>query len=129
MSGSALLDTNVVIRIFNADPQTEEWLLSYHEVYLSSVVIGELLYGAMKSSHRDANLQRIAELADSLPVLPVNLETSHHYGDIKDRLRRNGRMAPENDIWVAATAAQYGLTVVTFDHHFEHMDGLSIDLR
>jgi predicted nucleic acid-binding protein len=33
---------------------------------------------------------------------------------------------PENDIWIAATAKQHGLTVASRDSHFDYIDGLSI---
>ena len=33
-------------------------------------------------------------------------------------LRSRSRPLPTNDIWIAATAARAGATVVTFDEHF-----------
>lgn len=33
---------------------------------------------------------------------------------------------PDNDIWIAATAMQYGLSLATRDKHFREIDGLSL---
>ncbi|HEV8045487.1 MAG TPA: PIN domain-containing protein [Rubrobacter sp.] len=42
-------------------------------------------------------------------------------------MRRIGRPIPENDIWIAATALQHGLVLVTRDSHFEHVEGLRVE--
>jgi tRNA(fMet)-specific endonuclease VapC len=47
--------------------------------------------------------------------------TAQYYGKIKDGLRLKGRPIPENDIWVAAAAMQYGLPVATRDAHFDEV--------
>jgi tRNA(fMet)-specific endonuclease VapC len=53
--------------------------------------------------------------------------TAQYYGKIKDGLRLKGRPIPENDIWVAAAAMQYGLPVATRDAHFNEVDGLLVE--
>jgi tRNA(fMet)-specific endonuclease VapC len=34
---------------------------------------------------------------------------------------------PENDIWIAATAIQFGLTLISRDNHFVFVDNLSVE--
>ena len=46
------------------------------------------------------------------------------YALIANSLRRKGRMIPQNDIWVAATAFETGSRVLSYDHHFDEIDGL-----
>jgi tRNA(fMet)-specific endonuclease VapC len=45
-----------------------------------------------------------------------------------EKLRINygskGRSLPENDIWIAALALQYNLTLVTRDAHFQEIKNL-----
>ena len=60
-----------------------------------------------------------------LGYLPCDFDTARLYGRIKAELRRKGKPIPENDIWIAAAAIQYGLTLVTRDRHFDFIDGLS----
>ena len=34
---------------------------------------------------------------------------------------------PANDLWIAATGIQYGLTLAAHDAHFDWIDGLSVE--
>jgi tRNA(fMet)-specific endonuclease VapC len=36
-------------------------------------------------------------------------------------------LIPENDIWIAASAVQYGLTLATRDRHFEEVERLQTE--
>ena len=38
-----------------------------------------------------------------------------------------GRPIPENDIWIAAIALQYDLTLITRDTHFGEVDNLKVE--
>ena len=49
------------------------------------------------------------------------------YRRIKAELRVKGKMIPDNDIWIAATAFQYDLILATRDGHFQHINGLRIE--
>lgn len=127
MSGSYLLDTNIVIGLFAADPNTVDNFRSADEVYTSSIVVGELNYGARKSSRIQENLARVNDFAQSVTVLGCNTETAWHYGNIKNQVRLKGKPIPENDIWIAAICAQYDLILVSRDAHFNEVDGLHIE--
>lgn len=128
MNGRYLLDTNIVIAVFSADTGVLERLGQASEVFLPIVVFGELYYGARKSTHIDANISRIDELAGSSALLGCDIETSRQYGQIKNDLRAKGRPIPENDIWIAAAAQQHGLTLVSRDTHFDEVDALSLEV-
>lgn len=43
------------------------------------------------------------------------------HGEIERALRRAGKPIPTNDIWIAASAMQHGLVVLTTDEHFDHI--------
>jgi tRNA(fMet)-specific endonuclease VapC len=126
MNGRFLLDTNVIIAFFTGDAIVRSGLDEAEEVFLPSVAIGELYYGARKSGQPDANLTRIDNLVLMNVVLGCDSDTARHYGDIKNVLRIKGRPLPENDIWIAALARQYDLTLVTRDAHFKQIDGLAV---
>lgn len=38
-----------------------------------------------------------------------------------------GRMIPENDIWIAASALRHGFTLATRDRHFDEVEALEIE--
>jgi tRNA(fMet)-specific endonuclease VapC len=126
MSGKCLLDTNIVIALFANENTIKDKLAKADEVFASSVVIGELFYGAHKSSRAKENLARISEFAADSVVLGCDTETAHYYGEIKNALRLKGRPVPENDIWIAAIAMQHGLTLITRDMHFNEIENLKI---
>jgi len=51
-------------------------------------------------------------------VLAVDAQATRHYAAIVAELRRAATPLPTNDIWIAATAARHGGTVLTYDEHF-----------
>jgi tRNA(fMet)-specific endonuclease VapC len=57
----------------------------------------------------------------AVEVLQVDSETSRHYAEIVAELRTAGTPLPTNDIWIAASAARNGTTVLTCDDHFERI--------
>lgn len=46
---------------------------------------------------------------------------------LRDCLRRQGTPVPINDIWIAATAAQHGLRLLTLDRHFRQVPQVMVD--
>jgi tRNA(fMet)-specific endonuclease VapC len=124
MSGRYLLDTNIVIALFANDVGVVEQMRGADEVFIPSVVIGELYYGARRSGRVEANTERVDEFATESVVLSCDVETAKWYGQIKDELRQRGRPIPENDIWVAALALQHDLTLVSRDEHFCQVQSL-----
>ncbi len=128
MSGRFLLDSNIVIAIFAGEAAVLARLDSAEEVYMPAIALGELCYGARKSSRIEANVARIDEFAAASAVLGCDAATAREYGRIKNDLRAKGRPIPENDIWIAAVAAQYGLTVVSRDDHFVEVAGLRTEV-
>ena len=125
MSGRYLLDTNVVIALFAGEPAVRENAGRAEEVFVSSVAIGELCFGARKSGRARENLARIEEFATGNVVLGCDTETAFRYGEIKNALRVKGHPLPENDIWMAAVALQHDLTLITRDAHFNEIEGLT----
>jgi tRNA(fMet)-specific endonuclease VapC len=126
-TGRFLLDTNIVIALFTGEAAVEQRLIQSDEVFVPSIVVGELYYGARKSTRVIENLERIDEFVASSTVLPCDTATAQQYGDIKNKLRAKGRPIPENDIWIAAIAMQYQLTLVARDGHFHEVDGLRVE--
>jgi tRNA(fMet)-specific endonuclease VapC len=125
MSGRYLLDTNVVIALFDDDPVVLTELAKAQEVFTASIVLGELYYGALHSTHVAANTARVTTFASKNVVLVCDEMTAHQYSQVKVQLRNKGKPIPENDIWIAALALQYQLTLATRDGHFDDVNGLS----
>jgi len=126
-NGSYLLDTNIIIGLFNRDEAIQEKMQNTDRVFLASSAIGELYYGAQKSEKPIENIRRIDRLTQRFPIYSCNLETARWYGIIKNQLQRKGRPIPNNDIWIAAIAMQHGLILVTRDSHFDEVEVLQTE--
>jgi tRNA(fMet)-specific endonuclease VapC len=98
MNGRYLLDTNIVIALFANEQNVINNIRISQEVFIPSIVIGELYFGAYRSSRADANIKRIEEFASYARVLNCDAKTAKEYGHIKDGLRQAGHPIPENDI-------------------------------
>jgi tRNA(fMet)-specific endonuclease VapC len=125
MSGRYLLDTNIVIALWANDATVRQQLAGADEVFVSIIVLGELYYGARKSAWSATNIARIDDFTARSSILVCDLTTAQRYGESKNALRAKGRPIPENDLWLAAVALQYSLTLATRDDHFRQIDGLS----
>jgi len=125
-----LLDTNICIYIRQRRPQ--EVLRRFHrlrpgEAALSVITYGELLYGAAKSAHRAAALERLRQLVRLLPALALPEGAGETYGSIRTELESKGEMIGNNDLWIAAHALAAELTLVTNnEREFRRVRGLRV---
>ena len=128
MSGRFLLDTNIVIALLEGEAAVQDQLARADEVFVSSVALGELYFGAGKSGRPQTNLARVDQFASDNVVLGCDTDTARRYGEVKNALRLKGTPIPENDIWIAAAAFQHGLKLITRDRHFNEVDGLTVEV-
>ena len=100
------------------------------EIYLSAIVLGELLGGFVRGSRRLKNERQLAEFMESPRVafIDVDDDTAARYAVIYDALRTAGTPVPTNDIWIAASAMQYGLRLLTLDAHFRRVPQVLTDV-
>jgi len=59
-------------------------------------------------------------------LLTCDLLVAREYGRLKSELKAQGTPLPENDMWIAAIALRYGLTVTSRDRHFREIGGLAV---
>lgn len=92
-------------------------------VGVPAVALGELRTGFLLGDRRQRNEAELDAFLDNpaVEVLSIDSETSRHYAEIVAELRKAGTPLPTNDIWIAATAARSGTTVLTCDDHFERI--------
>lgn len=65
------------------------------------------------------------ELLRDIEVLGCDTETSRIYARCKMQLKRKGRPINENDIWIAATAIQHNLSLVSRDNDFAAVEEIT----
>ena len=126
MNGSIILDTNVAVAFLSGDRTVQKQVAESVGIILTTIVLGELYYGAYQSARLKENLQRIDEFADGAEVLDVTRQTAAYFGMIKTELQRKGTPIPNNDIWIAALTKQHDAELATRDKHFDHVEDLRI---
>jgi tRNA(fMet)-specific endonuclease VapC len=115
------LDTVAYSHFKRGEPRVIRLLDRAEWIGVPVIVIGELCAGFAKGSKFQKNLDELDEFL-ALPVvetLPVDREIAELFGEMIDSLRRIGRPVPVNDVWIAATCARAGATLLTWDAHFK----------
>jgi tRNA(fMet)-specific endonuclease VapC len=111
-----LLDTNACIRILNGSSAALSERLRVvprSSVRLSSVVKGELLYGARKSGRVAENVRLLERFFDTIASLPFDDRCAEEYGLLREELDRAGTPIGPNDLFIAATARAHSAVLVT----------------
>jgi predicted nucleic acid-binding protein len=90
--------------------------------------LGELLAGFHKGQHFQRNEKELQNFIETEVdgILSVDPGTAEHYAAIRDYLRKAGTPVAPNDLWIAATAMQYGLKVISTDRDFEKIPQILI---
>ena len=121
-----LIDTNILIRFLKGQTELFDLFDELENLFISSISVGELMYGAALSSKKDFNTEVYSDFCDSLNLLVPDADVAKNYGKVKAELKAKGHPIPENDIWIAATAISANLTLITADSDFEGISGLKV---
>lgn len=127
MNGDIALNTSVAIRFLNGDKKVTQRLYACQRIFLPTVAVGELLFGAENSNRSFQNLPRYQEFVEACEVLPLGKATAVTYAQTRLALKRKGRPIPINDVWIAAQCLENKWTLATNDSDFSHVDGLVLE--
>ncbi|MDH4200671.1 MAG: type II toxin-antitoxin system VapC family toxin [Spirochaetia bacterium] len=124
-----LLDTDVCIEILrknitvlNARQRHDE------DVGISFVTVGELYYGAQKSSNPEKNMNLVEEFLITINVIHSNHEIMKKFGILKAHLKIHNQLIPDADILIASTAFTTAQKLVTGNiKHFQRFPDLIIE--
>ena len=122
-----LLNTNIVIEVFEGNKNIADKIHQLPAFYISSVVLGELFIGINRVSNKAKHLKILNDFLHLCTVLNVDSLTAKFYGEMISSLYKKGKPLPTNDVWIAATAKQYDLILVTQDRHFQEIDDLTFE--
>jgi tRNA(fMet)-specific endonuclease VapC len=125
---SYLLDTNTIIAIFRGN-RTVIGALNRHvhdAVFVSSIVLHELYYGAFKSERSAKALSDVDLL--TIPVLDFNTSDAITSGNIRYLLAKAGQPIGPLDFLIAGQALSRELTLVTRNtREFSRVEGLRVE--
>lgn len=118
-----LLDTSGYSAFKRDHPEVLRQIQEASEILLNPVVLGELRSGFLKGSRLERNLAELAEFlaGNRVRIVVVDEDTAPRYAVILRFLQEQGTPIPTNDIWIAASAMQHGLKLVTTDQHFHRV--------
>ena len=123
-----LLDTDAYAAFKRNVPDAVEIIRHAPLIGINSIVLGELLGGFAVGRREAANKRELERFLDSdrVRLFSVDDGTADYYAIVYRNLRRKGRPIPTNDMWIAATALQHGLSVFSYDGHFQAVDGIIV---
>lgn len=125
-----MLDTNIVIYTIKNRPAQVRELFQQHDgqMCISSVTLGELIYGAERSEQVDRNLKDIEGLKARLDVAAFDEHAAEHFGQLRAELYKIGKPIGPYDMLIAAHARAKGLTLVSNNiKEFERVPGLRLE--
>ncbi len=122
-----LLDTNAYVALKRGDASMARLVRRSEHIYFSAIVAGELLHGFRGGSRYRQNRDELEAFLERAPVTLLNVgwTTADRFARVALGLRRRGTPIPTNDIWIAAHAMESGAELVSYDHHFDAIEGLA----
>jgi tRNA(fMet)-specific endonuclease VapC len=120
------LETNYVIDLLNGSIDYKSFQSRFQHISIPATVLGELFFGAEKSSRKDENYSKIIAFAADCNLIPSDEAVARQYAVCRKKLFNNGTPVPENDIWIAAACIVKNIPIATRDSHFDKIEGLSV---
>ena len=118
-----ILDTSAYSAFMRGRQEIKQALQFADSIAVNPIVLGELEAGFRYGRHFEKNRNTFRQFLSSprVHVVSMDEETAERYAVILNGLWMIGRPIPTNDLWIAASAMQYGLTILTTDVHFTHI--------
>lgn len=122
-----LLDSNAYSNLKRGHHGVAGIVRGAERILMPHVVIGELLFGFRNGSRPESNTRDLHAFLDNpyVSIAATSLTTADRYARIAAALRAKGRPIPTNDIWIAAHTMETGADLVSFDRHFDRVEGLA----
>ena len=125
-----LLDTNTIIYWWKGNTNIEKRILKVgiNNVAVPYIVISELYFGAYNSQRVTENIQKINEFVQAVNIINSNTSMMKTFGAIKSKLRAEGKIIDDADLYIASAAMEYELILVSNNtKHFQNIQELMID--
>lgn len=127
-----LLDTDTCVHILRGKAKVVHQMQhrSPAELAVSAITHYELLYGVARcpASWRKREEKKVLMLLGHITILPFTADTSAQAAGVRAKLESNGHSIGPMDVLIAATALEYGLTLVTGNlGEFQRVAGLKCE--
>jgi tRNA(fMet)-specific endonuclease VapC len=125
-----MLDTNIVIYTIKNRPAQVRETFKKHEgqMCISSISLGELIFGAERSSQTERNLTDIKGMVARMEVAAFEEHAAEHFGQLRSELYNIGQPIDPYDMMIAGHARSMGLILVINNMaEFERVLGLRLE--
>jgi tRNA(fMet)-specific endonuclease VapC len=124
-----MLDTNTVSHLIRQHPNVTRRVVtaSMASLCLSSITVGELLFGLAKRPEAVRLRRAVRELLQRVDVLPWDKDVADRYGSLRSDLERNGLSLGPLDLLIAAHAQSVSAVLVTNDQAFRRIANLTME--
>lgn len=124
-----LLDTNVVSYLFKGDTRAMDYapLLEGHRLAVAFMTIAELFEWALTRKWGRTRLTQLEQTLATYVTIPIDVDVCRQWGEIRAQQQAAGRTIAPQDAWIAATARQHRLPLVTHNpRDFQHIPGIDV---
>ena len=120
------IDSNAYIDLTRGNTTVRDFLSQCDEIIVPAAVIAELAHGFRKARNPREQLLALERFLERPGIVfrAADQAIAMRWGFLADLIRRKGRPIPVNDIWIAATAFETGSVLLSYDHHFDVIEGL-----
>jgi len=126
VNGKLAVDTNAVIAYLAGIPEVCSLIEGAEIILLPVIVLGELFYGAANSARPQENERATHKFLVQTVLISIDESIAARYAAVRLQLKKKGRPLPENDIWIAASCLELGITLLTRDTHFDFVPELQV---
>ncbi|MBI4149308.1 type II toxin-antitoxin system VapC family toxin [Candidatus Woesearchaeota archaeon] len=124
-----LLDTDIAIEYLRGNPTAVEKLgiLSFENLYISSISVAELFYGVYDSKNIKRHLAGLLQFLEKVEIINLNLGVCQRFGQTKAELRKRGRLLDNFDLLIGAMCLCNGSILLTNNNkHYQRIQGIKI---
>ncbi|MBZ0156965.1 MAG: type II toxin-antitoxin system VapC family toxin [Alphaproteobacteria bacterium] len=128
-----LFDTDALSQILKKNPSVpfirKIASLTPEVQFTTTITVGELVYGAYKSSRPEFFIGRLEELVwPNIHILSFDESAAKIYGKLRAEMERKGTPLAEPDLRIVSIALCHGLTVITGNmRHFSKVPELAVE--
>lgn len=126
-----LVDTSAYSAFLRGHDTVVEEMARGTRLVVTPIVLGELLAGFRKGTRFARNVESLRDFLTSPRAQLIGLddETADRYSVLHHHLRLSGDSVPTNDLWIAASALQHGLRLITTDSHFQRISQIVVSFH
>lgn len=128
-SAEGVIATNVISYLMSGGPlaQAYEPYILGHTMVIAFQTVAELRFGAYRARWGERRIGALEEYLKSFAVVFPDDATCERWGRLRTEAERKGRHIDASDAWIAATALELNIPLITHNRKdFEMLEGLTL---